>query len=181
MKLTEEERKQRLKEAQKRWKAKNPDYHKQWAEKNRDKLQQAYKKYYDKHLDKILAKNAKWRKENPDKVKEQKRKDYEQHSKKRIATVLRYQAENKEYYAELKARRRARTKSSDELTQFCFQEACSLRRLREKATGIKWHVDHIVPLKHKNACGLHIATNFQVVHAKWNQIKKNSNMDTYFL
>jgi 5-methylcytosine-specific restriction endonuclease McrA len=178
--MTEEERKQRRRESQLKWRAKNPDYMKQWAHSNRDKTAKADKTYYDSNLPKILEKNRKWREANPDKVKVQKQRDYAKNKEKRIATVARYQNENKEYYAELKARRRARTKESDELTQFCFQEAMDLRRLREETTGFKWHIDHIVPLKHKDACGLHTAANFQVVPAGWNCQKGNRSMDKYF-
>jgi hypothetical protein len=67
-----------------------------------------------------------------------------------------------------------------ELDQFAFDEAGRLKELRKKATGIEWHIDHIIPLNHKNACGLHTAANFQVVPAQWNLSKKHSNMNTYF-
>ena len=67
-----------------------------------------------------------------------------------------------------------------ELDQFVFDEASKLKELRKKATGFDWHIDHIVPLNHKNACGLHNAYNFQVVPAKWNLTKRHSNMNKYF-
>ncbi len=67
-----------------------------------------------------------------------------------------------------------------ELDQFVFNEAVELRELRKKSTGFDWHVDHIIPLNHKNVCGLHNAYNFQVVPAKWNLKKRNANMNKYF-
>ena len=66
-----------------------------------------------------------------------------------------------------------------ELDEFVFEEAYRLSKTREQATGIKWHIDHIVPILHKQACGLHNAFNLQVVPSSWNIKKGNRNMNTY--
>ena len=83
---------------------------------------------------------------------------------------------------EYSSKRRSQKKIIElsELDLFVQKEATNLCKLRELSTGIKWHVDHIVPLNHKEACGLHNAFNLQVVPALWNIRKKNRNMDTYF-
>jgi hypothetical protein len=148
--MTEEERKERRRTAKKKWRDANPDYMRDYCLKNPEKISRIKRK---------------WAAANKDYINET--------SKKRRQT-------HKEYYAEHCAKRRAKTKESDELTQFCFQEAKRLCKERENATGFKWHVDHIVPLKYEHACGLHTAFNFQVVPASWNFRKRNHNMDTYF-
>lgn len=40
-------------------------------------------------------------------------------------------------------------------------------------TGVKHHVDHIVPLKHPLVCGLHCEANLRVIPAKDNFAKNN--------
>lgn len=67
-----------------------------------------------------------------------------------------------------------------ELDVFAFEEAKRLCVLREQGTGVKWSVDHIVPLAHRKASGLHVAANFQVVPALWNSRKGNRHMGKYF-
>jgi hypothetical protein len=57
--------------------------------------------------------------------------------------------------------------------EFFIEEAYHLAQLRTKATGFEWHVDHIVPLRSKLVCGLHVETNLQVIPAVKNLKKGN--------
>ena len=122
--------------------------------------------------DTAIAYSKQWAKENPEArlaiVKKSRAKSdvwrtYAAHWKKASGDVAKRRA--------AKNNRTPPWLTEDDL--WLMREAYSLRALRDRVTGAKWHVDHIVPLRGMNVCGLHVPSNLQVIPAALNLAKGN--------
>ena len=99
------------------------------------------------------------------------------------AKQRKYYQNNKQYYItkgylRAKSVEQAKPKWLTEEHKFFIEEIYSLRDLRTELTGVVHHVDHIVPLKGKDVCGLHVPWNLQVIPAKDN-LKKSNRLGGY--
>jgi hypothetical protein len=122
--------------------------------------------------------NRIWAENNPEKKKEIARRGKEKNRQKAREACRAWRLKNKAYDAfRQKMRRCDKLQATppwvDEEEEFLMMEAFYLAQLRSEMFGFKWHVDHIVPLKHKEACGLHCMSNLQVIPAIQNLRKRN--------
>ena len=161
-------------------KLKNPEKYKAVALRDREKKKEHDKKYYEKHREKIKARSKARFEAKKDEILEKSRtygKRYRDNNKEKWAAKnKKWFEENPDKRAAYIANRRAKHRKpkwvdADEL--FLIREAYDLAQKRNKLHGFEWHVDHIVPLLAKKACGLHTIYNLQVIPAKHNYAKQN--------
>lgn len=140
------------------------EWDRQYRARKREQLVERKREYYLNNKDKISEKSRQKYLLNPEpaklKSKEWKEKNKEKHN---ANCMLRHTR---------KLNACPKWLSEDE--RWMIQEAYHLSAVRTKATGIKWHVDHIVPLQGKTVCGLHVPWNLQVITASENCSKRNS-------
>lgn len=127
-------------------------YNKQYREENKDKISQQQKQYKKENKNKISEKNKKYKKENKGKVLSWKEKSRAQ---KLQATPNWLTVEH------LKSIERFYTISKE----------------MELSSGVKYHVDHIIPLQGETVCGLHVPWNLQTLEVSENLSKNNKLLD----
>ena len=128
--------------------------------------QKAKRKYYEANKDAVIAKA---RTRNKNKVSEYK---------------AAYKERNPELYKEFvnMRRRRFRQATPKWLTEKDRMEIRLKYRLAlemTKATGVKYAVDHEIPLFGENVCGLHVPWNLRVMTQEENLRKANKLIDTH--
>lgn len=134
-----------------------------WKADNKEKVKLGNAVYGATHRTQESAKMRRWREANPDRSK---------------ASVAQWQSKNTEKLYANNAKRRASKLMAvppwfGENDELILKEAFDLAKRRSKLTGVKHHVDHIVPLQSQYVCGLHIGRNVQVIPAAQNISKHN--------
>ena len=170
----------RSREYAREWRIKNPEKahaaDKIYSDKNKDK-RNAYAKQYRKDNPekiKVLAKD--WAKANPEKIKGYAIKAVKAWNERNPDYQSNFYKANKERYVAARARRRAAQDSATPtwltaIDKAMIQEMYDVSEARYIQTGIKHHVDHIVPINGKGVAGMHVPWNLQVITAHENLSK----------
>lgn len=162
------------------WRAKNPEKvaatNKKYDEKNRDKRSEYAKQYRKANPEKVKADQAKWAKANPEKIKAYARKAGNAWHERNPEYLKEHYKANKERYVAASAKRRAAQNSATPswltaIDKAMIQEMYDVSEARYIQTGIKHHVDHIVPINGKGVAGMHVPWNLQVITAHENLSK----------
>lgn len=197
--LSEEEK---LKAYKKQWYLKNKENilakAKKEYEKNKESKKEYSKEYYKNNKTKVNEANKKWALNNKDKTKQYVKNSIIKNKDKYAETSKKWREANKEKHSIQKLEWRKNNKDKvnyhlskrrslqlnatplwlNEFDEFVIAEAFDLSFKRAKLHNIQWHVDHIIPLRAKEACGLHCANNIQVIPQRLNNIKSNKMIFT---
>lgn len=139
----------------------------EWRARNRARVKAYNALWRSRNGERHAALSAAWRAANSERAKRTSREWQKKNQPRRSSTQRLRQAGLK----------RATPPWAD---LFLIEEAYRLATLRSKVTGIKWHVDHDIPLKHPLVCGLHWHQNLNVIPAAVNVRKRNKfDPETY--
>lgn len=147
---------------------------------NRDKVAAYKRMWYEKNKERILANKA-WSTEAAKTKKKEYDKQRYMDNKEALSAYAKERRKlphRKAAHNEASRRRKMYLKQATpswltELDTLVIKEIYHLAQLRSTMLGITYHVDHVIPLKGKDVCGLHVPSNLQLLPAKVNVSKGN--------
>lgn len=149
------------------WRKTNPELNRKswrkWFESNRDAHAIRVKRWQDENKAKVAADHKKWQLANPDKVREKSKRWRQRHPEKYTALAV----------ASVARRAKRVPKWLTQEDKWLITQFYDVAKLRTKATGVTWEVDHVIPLRGRSVSGLHVPANLQVILKSENRAKRN--------
>jgi hypothetical protein len=164
------------------WAAKNPENVKnrsaKWYAENTERHHDLMAARYARHRDGTRAQHRVWYAANKEARAETVRKWQDANPESRKASAERYRKANPEklrvrYSLQRQYRGHAVPLWLTDAQKADIVAVYASARMLTKMTGVLHHVDHIVPLRGKFVCGLHVPWNLQILTAYENQKKSN--------
>ena len=119
------------------------------------------------------AYSKRWKRDNKEHAK-RKALEWSAKNKDRRAKACReWNGRNQDKRAAAVARRRAKLVTPAWADRTAIAGFYRAAKIMEAETGVKHHVDHIVPLNSPLVCGLHVEHNLKVIPARENVLKRN--------
>ncbi len=132
-------------------------YYKSKYRENRERYRRYRKTAYNKYREKRIQETIQWQKDNPEKVNIKNSRWRKKNSGKVNAQTIRYRTR----------------KSRAEPSWLTEKQRIEIREIYIKAVEMNLEVDHIIPLKGRNICGLHVPWNLQMLTKSENCSKGN--------
>ncbi len=130
----------------------DPIKSKQYYEANKDKYHQSSSKYYNKNKKKCLDAQKKWQSKNKGLLNYHGATTHLKKHKTRSGCIPKWLTK----------------KHKNDMINI-YQKASDI----QAKTGIKMHVDHIIPIHGINICGLHVPENLQII-PRYENLKKSN-------
>lgn len=133
------------------------------------------KKWKKQNKDRVKYLDSKYRKKNRKKLNKKSKERYRTDKESILKHKRKYEKNNPHIRAKIKTKRRMAERkaipdwSETEKIKTVYKKAKWLGKI----TGLKYHVDHIVPIQGKDVCGLHVWANLQILEVSINCSKQD--------